>query len=224
MNLQDYVFFFPLLLCISYLPSSRDAGITLAAYLSHIVSQSKPESRLAGVLSQPHAPKIIELGSGCGIVGLELAHLCCESNIFLTDLPDAMEILSYNISHSTTKFSSRTGRITTAVLDWEKALPDDIYKTKFDLIFVSDCTYNSDSIPALVNTLTALIKRSPAALIVVSMKVRHESEAIFFDLIADAGLIEIDHVKIALPDRQRQAVGQSMEAVDIYIYVIHAES
>ncbi|KAL6716372.1 hypothetical protein ACLMJK_005938 [Lecanora helva] len=195
-----------------------DAGITLIAYLNHVTSQREQISSLGRVLSESrvHNNKFIELGSGCGIVGLELAHLCPASDVFLTDLPDAMEILNYNISKA--RFSSRRGQVISAALDWEKPLFNDIWTAKHDLIVVSDCTYNSDSIPALVKTLSMLIEISPTALIVVSMKVRHESEGIFFDLIANAGLIEADRVTIPLPDRQRESVGQSLVPVDIYTY------
>ena len=133
-----------------------------------------------------------------------------------------MEILDCNIDEA--KVAAKTGTITSAILDWEEPLPANVWKTHYDLIVVSDCTYNSDSIPALVNTLTALIRRSPNALIAVSMKKRHESEAIFFDSIAAAGLVETDHVQVALPDRQRQKDGQPLEAVDIYVYRRNAES
>ena len=203
---------------------NRDAGITLAAFLSHTLSQPNPGSPLARSLSQSkeHAPKIIELGSGCGIVGLELAFLCPKNDVLLTDLPDAMDILNHNIDEA--RFSAKTGKITSAILDWEEPLPSEILRRRHDIVVVSDCTYNSDRIPALVNTLTALIRRSPNALIVISMKIRHESEAIFFALIAAAGLAENDHVQVALPDRQRQKVGRPLEAVDIYVYKRNADS
>lgn len=163
-----------------------------------------------------HTPRVIELGSGCGIVGLEVAHLCPVSDVYLTDLPETMDILNHNVSKA--KFTSTRRRVATAILEWDKPLPDDVAKNYYDLVIVSDCTYNSDSIPALVRTLAALIANSPAALIVISMKVRHDSEAIFFDLMAEAGLIETESTSIELPDRIRQETKQPLEAVDVYVY------
>lgn len=196
----------------------RDAGITLASYLSYIVSQPKPTSSLAEVLkhSERHVPRIIELGSGCGIVGLEVAHISATSDVLLTDLADAMDILKFNVAKA--RHASKCGKVATAVLDWDDALPDEVSELGYDVIIVSDCTYNTDSIPALVRTLVALVERSPAALIVVSMKVRHDSEAIFFDIMANAELAEIDHIKASLPDQRRRETGQSLEMVDVYIY------
>jgi len=166
--------------------------------------------------STTHCPRVIELGSGCGIVGLELAHTYPTSDVLLTDLPEAMAILNHNVQSA--RFASERGQIATTVLDWDNALPDEVSSKHWDVIIVSDCTYNSDSIPALVKTLISLVERSPAALIVVSMKVRHDSEAIFFDLMAGAKLEEVDGVKVSLPDRQRKGSGQPLEEVYIYIY------
>jgi predicted nicotinamide N-methyase len=197
---------------------SRDAGIALASYLSHVVSQPESMPSLAKTLqdSTSQSPRVMELGSGCGIVGLEIAHLCPMSDVYLTDLPEAMDILNHNIIKA--EFTSTGDRVTAAVLDWNKPLPDNVAKNRYDLLIVSDCTYNCDSIPALVRTLAALIANSPAALIIVSMKVRHDSEAIFFDLMAGAGLVETDSVTIGLPDRIRQETQRPLGRIDVYVY------
>lgn len=197
---------------------SRDAGIALATCLNHIVSRPNTIPSLTKILkkSSAHSPRVIELGSGCGIVGLEVAHLCPASDVLLTDLPEAMEILNYNIRKA--KFSSSRGRVATAILDWDESLPKDVAKVHYDLVIVSDCTYNADSIPALVKTIAALTVTSPAALVVISTKVRHDSEAIFFRLMAEVELIQVDHTTVSLPDRFRQDTGQSLEAVEIHVY------
>lgn len=158
---------------------------------------------------------IIELGSGCGIVGLEAARLCPRSNVFLTDLPDAMNILEQNVNKTD---AATRGRVSAVVLDWDNPLPYEIARNHYNLVIVSDCTYNPDSGPALVNTLAAILTKSPAALIIVSMKIRHESEAIFFDLMAGAGFLEIESMTVRLPDQIRQETGQSLEVVEIYVY------
>ena len=180
--------------------------------------QPRPTSDLAGLLqrSTPRGPRILELGSGCGLVGLHVADLCSTSDVLLSDLPDAMDILNHNVEH--VRFVSSKGRVATAVLDWEECLPERVVKQNFDLVIVSDCTYNSDSIPVLVKTLTSVAENSPDALVVVSMKVRHDSEAIFFDLMEGAEFLETEHTAIPLPDRYRRETGQGLEIVDIYVY------
>lgn len=198
--------------------AARDAGIVLVALLNALVLQPRPTSALAQLLqrSGPQSPRVLELGSGCGIAGLQVAGLCSRSKVLLTDLPDAMDILKRNIE--LTKSVSSGGKVATAVLDWDEPLPDIVAKQRFDLVILSDCTYNSDSIPGLVATLSSVAKVSPDALFVISLKVRHDSEAIFFDLMANTGFIKAEHTLIPLPDRCRSETGQDLEAVEIYIY------
>lgn len=127
-----------------------------------------------------------------------------------------MDILNSNVAKA--KRASKSGRITTAVLDWQDDLPVEISNVLYDIIIISECTYNTNSIPALVRTVGALVEKSPAALMVVSTKVRHDSEAMFFDLMARAGLAEIEHVNVLLPDKKRIRMDQSLESVDIYTF------
>ena len=190
----------------------------MVAVLSMLVLQPRPKSDLAKLLQKSSLDglSILELGSGCGIVGLQLADLCPNSDVLLTDLPDAMDVLNYNVER--VQSVSRMGQSSTVVLDWDTPLPERVAKQHFDLVILSDCTYNSDSIPGLVSTLSLIARTSLDALIVISMKVRHDSEAIFFDLMANAELVEVEHIDISLPDRYRSMSGQELEVVEIYVY------
>jgi len=75
-----------------------------------------------------------------------------------------------------------------------------------------------NSIPDLVKTLSALAAVSPVVRVLVSLKRRHLSEVIFFDLLDSAGFMEEYHTSIELPDRSRIAFGQSLESVEVYVY------
>lgn len=180
--------------------------------------QPRPTSDLAKLLQKttPHGPTILELGSGCGIVGLQAADLCSTSEVLLTDLPEAIDFLNHNVYHA--NFVSSSRKIATAVLDWDRPLPERVAKQRFDLVIVSDCTYNPDSIPGLVKTLSSVAETSPEVLVVVSLKVRHDSEASFFDLMAGAEFVEAEHTAIPLPDRCRSKMGRDLEVVEVYVY------
>ncbi len=136
----------------------------------------------------------------------------CE--VYLTDLPEAAEIIRRNIDASSPAAASS---LTYHLLDWEEALPEDIANRLFDLILVSDCTYNSDSIPALVGTLADLVKISPECVIVVSLKVRHASERIFFASMTDRGLHMTGQTTCNLPVTGLQP-GKLEESETVYIY------
>ena len=128
-----------------------------------------------------------------------------------------MEVLNYNTS-KVIGYNSNVGNVTTAALDWNDSTQEIISTRQYDLVIVSDCTYNADSIPALVNTLAEVSDRSPAAMIVVSMKIRHDSEAVFFDLMATAGFVTAEHTAVMLPDRLRADSGRGLDFIDIYIF------
>lgn len=166
-------------------------------------------------LDQPEALNVVELGSGCGLVGIALASVRPKCHVLLTDLPDAMKILDYNASQSHPALDSKIEHM---VLDWDDKLPTSVAQEQYGLIVVSECTYNENSIPALVQTLSALAARSPSAVVVVATKVRHVQEAIFFRLMADVGFIEIEQFSIPLPHPQKENNEEMHETVDIHIF------
>ncbi|KKZ63118.1 hypothetical protein EMCG_02495 [[Emmonsia] crescens] len=154
--------------------------------------------------------RVIELGTGCGIVGIAIAQIVPHCSVLLTDLEEVRDIISRNLECAT------LARLSTArfqVLDWDEPVPDEIAQHGYDLILVSDCTYNADSLPALVQMLTTLVQISPSAIVLVALKKRHESEESFFALIKNAGF-EIDsRAVVPLP-----SLGSENESVDIEVY------
>lgn len=205
------------MICFTY--CFRDGGVALSACLSTAVQQplhARCPQLLAKLLhpAQPRVLRALELGSGCGIAGKTLASMQPDCHMWLTDLPDAMELLQLNIQESTTAPGSRLmGR----VLVWGQDSLLEFVQEQLDLILVSDCTYNTDSIPALVETFTNLLSQSPAALIVVATKIRHATEKVFFDLMEDAGIAQIDHLAIALPS----GPDDEDEVADIHLFGHH---
>ena len=159
------------------------------------------------------ATSVLELGSGCGIAGIAIAQMLSGCNVTLTDLPAAMEILERNVSKALIAAGSK---LEISEFDWNNDIPQTIKDKRFDLIIVSDCTYNPDSLPALVETLSTLILSSPNAIIIVSMKVRHSSEAIFFELMSNADFEVVEHVVYNLPVVCPADSNHLGEVIDIY--------
>lgn len=157
---------------------------------------------------------MLELGSGCGIIGKALASMRPNCHVILTDLLDAMDLIQYNIADSHLASQSR---LSSMILDWDRDLPESITAKQFDLILVCDCTYNTDSIPALVKTLSALIVRSPAAMVVVANKIRHDSELSFFDEMAGDGFIEAEQLSIPVGGGY-PGTEYASQNIDIHVY------
>ncbi|KAL9120769.1 MAG: hypothetical protein Q9187_002676 [Circinaria calcarea] len=192
----------------------RDAGLALVAYLGdalHGVSTSHNKA----LWMKSRNLNVLELGSGCGIVGIALAQMVTYCNVLLTDLPEAIDILTLNVSAAKPAHRSKL-KITP--LNWDSDLPPIVENQIFNVILVSDCTYNADSLPSLVRTLSRLISHSTDAHIIVSMKVRHPSEAVFFDLMSTSGLEIKEYLSITMPGDYRNSTGLELETVDIYTF------
>jgi methylase of polypeptide subunit release factors len=130
---------------LQLLSSCRDAGIALACTTSSLdrnedhtlrkgLSRSKDTGRY----------RILELGAGCGIVGIAIAQVLTETDVILTDLPEAQEIVERNISRA---HLAKESTLAFQVLDWDVELPANLQtpSSSLDLVIAADCTYNSDS-------------------------------------------------------------------------------
>ncbi|KAF2405473.1 hypothetical protein EJ06DRAFT_27269 [Trichodelitschia bisporula] len=193
-----------------------DAGVALTICLGQLMNEEFQRLALVNKISKildSGDSKAIELGCGCGLVGISFALSFLNCSMTLTDLPEVTEILGRSITELDPSVSSR---ISFEPLNWDKALPESVLYNDFDLILVADCTYNSDSSPALVETISNLVKRSPGALTVVAMKVRHPSEAVFFELMSKAGLAIASHVEIPLASDVSD--NEVPESIDVYCF------
>lgn len=76
------------------------------------------------VLGKKHLPalqastKVLELGSGTGLVGLAAAAIW-QCKVHLTDLPEIVSNLKYNAEQNSSVIEDRGGWSTTEVLDWD---------------------------------------------------------------------------------------------------------
>ncbi|KAI9051224.1 hypothetical protein LZ554_005325 [Drepanopeziza brunnea f. sp. 'monogermtubi'] len=205
-----------------------DAGLVLSAYLTAIYAKgpiappaaaAMPPlpSLAAATLHQPNL-HVLELGAGCGIVGITLSRLGLPnvSKIMLTDLPDATDILTTNLSPRAFAAQSAFPTPTRCVLDWTAPLPRDITATAWDLILVADCTYNPDFIPDLVATfgrLAATRNDGQVTTVLLAMKDRHRSEGVFFTEMAGAGWEEKERAVVRV-----SVLGGDGEEIRIFVY------
>ncbi|KFY42102.1 hypothetical protein V494_02594 [Pseudogymnoascus sp. VKM F-4513 (FW-928)] len=186
-----------------------DAGVILSAIIDEIsLPSNKPPAGLrilADLIKHVPSPIVLELGTGCGIVGITFALSVPASRVIATDLEEAAEITSDNLEQA--------ANASYLNLDWSEPLPPRVASESFDLVLVADCTYNPDVVPYLVSTLANLINKSPAVLICLAMKVRHESEAVFFDLMTDHGIVQVGKHSERVGN-----LGDEDESVDIYLF------
>lgn len=201
------------------LTENRDGSLALTAYVDQVIAMqadsSMPLLERALLSATFRRLNVLELGCGCGVVGIALAQTVTDCSVVLTDLPEVDELVERNIEAA---FPAISSSIEFTPLDWEAELPLSVQSRSFDIIIAAECIYNTDSIPPLVNTICALLARSPKAIVLVSTKVRHESEAMFHDLAQKSGLVEASKATLPLPGQPGHGYGDSATHVDVYVF------
>lgn len=90
------------------------------------------------------------------------------------------------------------------------------------MVLVADCTYNPDVVPALVETLSNVSKgtmngtgqRERETIVLLAMKVRHESEIVFFDLMTTKGFAVLEKCTLPLP----VLGGVGDEEIEVFVF------
>ncbi|CAK7207565.1 hypothetical protein SEUCBS139899_010375 [Sporothrix eucalyptigena] len=202
---------------------------------------SLPDALRSILLHQPKQAKdktlrVLEVGSGVGILGIGLAAIVQEAGrrstattdddnamFLLTDLPEAEEHARANIARS------GLSSLEYENLDWEDgrqghfgpavAGKGDDAGTVWDLVVLSDCTYNVDMLPALVETLTALPSsttkgtKAKKPSVLLARKPRHASEEALFSLMTEHGWTVRASSEVPLPVLDNDA-----QVVELYLY------
>ncbi|KAI0599752.1 hypothetical protein F4775DRAFT_549713 [Biscogniauxia sp. FL1348] len=168
-----------------------------------------------------------------------------QSTVLLTDLPEAEERARANMARADVVLTGvaltrgdpearpdalRATRLQYENLDWDEGRRGcfgplvTAAAAPWDLVVLSDCTYNVDSLPSLVGTLSALHGLSVAAAaergeaggfkstVLLATKPRHESEKALFGLLDAEGWRHRLWKGIPLPN-----IGGEDEVVEIYL-------
>lgn len=157
---------------------------------------------------------VLELGAGCGIAGIALSQMMCNCSVYLTDLPEAQEMLQMNIDNAKPRDGSS---LQPGLLEWGSEIPAEMTRSKIDLVLISDCTYNADSCSALVQTLVKITQDSPDVKILVALKRRHDAEALFEYILNSNDFHALEYAKVIVPHRDSQMDSRA-PVIEIYLY------
>lgn len=117
-----------------------DSGVILAKFLEHSADSHLVDFR---------GKKVVELGSGCGLVGC-VAALLGAARVILTDLPDRLRLLQKNVREN--------ARANAEVMEftWGDEPDCGLVEPQPDFVVASDVVYNEDVVPDLLHSLRAL--------------------------------------------------------------------
>ncbi|KAI9151589.1 UPF0665 family protein [Paramyrothecium foliicola] len=204
---------------------------------SNSVADKHPLMRaMDEALDSKKSLNVLELGCGVGFLGIGLGalfplgsrHGSGNSTILLTDLEDAENRARSNISRlerTRKKFSGKPSEVLYENLDWMDAMDGKfgplVQSRPWDLIVISECTYNADTLSALVGTLSALHKLNVAhasgkqsipTKAFMATKPRHSSERVVFDMLSKEGWKTLATQVIPLP-----VIGDEAQSVEMYV-------
>ncbi|KAB5582916.1 putative methyltransferase-domain-containing protein [Coniochaeta sp. 2T2.1] len=218
-----------------------DGGLMTLAHIANMRSPVQPAGFTSGmvqlkeILSQDNRElNILEIGCGIGTLGIGLAQIfrsvvggrAERVSILMTDLPEAEERVRANIARYEASATEEADRSDVSIdyenLDWEDGrvgkFGTKVRSRLWDLVVLSDCTYNVDTIPALVQTLSqvhAAARRHPdcpssgwRSKVMIGTKPRHWSEEIFVAQMEgdDWAVDETERLPLPMLDGERQAV------------------
>jgi hypothetical protein len=86
-------------------------------YFSHLLDSENNKSKVADTPSTKSRVKVLELGSGTGLVGIAASAIWA-TDLLLTDLPDIKENLLFNIDRNRKIVEFMGGSIQGDTLDW----------------------------------------------------------------------------------------------------------
>ena len=179
-----------------------DAGIILSAALT-----CNSLSILPDELQQSLRPmffdremKILELGTGIGILGVSIATAFPSATVVMTDLLDAQSLVDENTRLNSKNHSQLMRNASFRALDWEeRPFPQWTMMEKFDLIVMADVTYNTATFIALTDTLEHLLRTgSKGAKVLCCGKRRHDEEEGFWRLVQEKGFVIHQRVIFAI--------------------------
>ncbi|RAL48916.1 hypothetical protein DM860_001236 [Cuscuta australis] len=142
-----------------------DSGVVLGKFLEHAV-----ESEAISL----HEKKVVELGSGCGLVGCITAFL--GARVILTDLPDRLRLLKKNVEANL--YGDVKGSATVTELTWGDELDPVLRNPLPDYVLGSDVIYSEAAVMDLLETLKDLC--SSHTTIVLAGELRNDAILEYF--------------------------------------------
>ena len=151
--------------CASYILALR------LRHLQQLLSGPESSQRL----------RVLELGAGTGLLGIAFASIFPHSEIDLTDLPTIVTNLAQNVAANRALLQLVGSTASAFALDWADAVPKP-NSERYDIVLVADPLYSPDHPPLLVGAVSANLRRSGEARLVIGLPLRDTYAAEIKDL------------------------------------------
>ncbi|PHU27031.1 hypothetical protein BC332_05363 [Capsicum chinense] len=124
--------------------------------------------------------RILELGSGTGIVGIAAAAIL-GAKVTVTDLPHVLPNIQFNVDANSQVLEKQTGVVDVAALSWGENLDMEAVGRDYDLILGSDVVYHDHLYEPLIETLRFFLLGGGKKIAFVMAHLRRwKKESVFF--------------------------------------------
>ncbi|XP_062001007.1 uncharacterized protein LOC133718203 [Rosa rugosa] len=137
--------------------------------------------------------KILELGSGTGLVGIAAA-ATLGACVTVTDLPHVVDNLKFNAELNAAVLGGSGGSVRVAALRWGEAEDAEAIGREFDIVLASDVVYHDHLYEPLLKTLSFLLLGEGGVVFVMAHLRRWKKESAFFKRARKLFEVELLHV------------------------------
>lgn len=134
--------------------------------------------------------KILELGSGTGLVGIAAA-VMLGANVTVTDLPHVIPNLQFNADANSDVLKANGGNVVVSALSWVEAGDVERVGREFDVILASDVVYHDHLYEPLLQTLYLLLGGRETTSFVMAHLRRWKKDSAFFKKAKKAFNVEV---------------------------------
>ncbi|MBA0734933.1 hypothetical protein Gogos_018821 [Gossypium gossypioides] len=186
------------------------AATTLVTLLDNYLRHPS-KSPLTATLSTDRKLKILELGSGTGLVGIAAA-VTLGANVTVTDLPHVIPNLKFNADANADVVTKRGGTVDVAPLRWGEDDDVEVIGREFDLVLGSDVVYHDHLFEPLIKTLRLLLNGGTKKRVFVMAHLRRwKKDSVFFKKAKKLFDVEILHTD---PPKEGSRIG-----VVVYVFI-----
>ncbi|KAL4589361.1 hypothetical protein LXL04_002267 [Taraxacum kok-saghyz] len=155
---------------------------------------SNTDSFSAAITSVKRRPRlrILELGSGTGIVGIA-ASAILGADVTVTDLPHVLANLKFNADANSKLLAPRGGEVQVAALSWGENEEMEAIGRDYDLIIGSDVVYHDNLYDPLLQTLKFLLLEGENKVFLMGHLRRWKKESGFFKKAKKYFQVELVH-------------------------------
>ncbi|CAN4080068.1 unnamed protein product [Withania somnifera] len=124
--------------------------------------------------------RILELGSGTGVVGIAAAAIL-GAKVTVTDLPHVLPNIQFNVDANSQVLEQQSGVVDVAALSWGESQHMEAVGTDYDLILGSDVVYHDHLYDPLIKTLRFFLLGGGNKMAFVMAHLRRwKKESVFF--------------------------------------------